>query len=169
MFPSGICSFQALEISVGGPRTAAGTAVLNPSRGLPLSVASISEASWWGNGGGGCLLATCRHHKISNLLESLFKLLYPNISKYWYFIFAINLKYLIKLLIPRDEQECIQVSYSLQIKENTHHCTHAPPIQNIYKLLVSQPDTEWNAEVTDSALYISLVPTRFLKMCLKDL
>lgn len=83
---------------------------------------------------------------------------------------AINLNYLIKLLILPDEQECVQVSYSLQIKENTHHCTHAPPIQNIYKLLVSQaPDTEWNAEVTDSSLYISLVPTWFLKMCLKDL
>lgn len=37
MFPSGICSFQALQISVGSPKTAAGTALLNPSRGLPLT------------------------------------------------------------------------------------------------------------------------------------
>lgn len=36
MFPSGICSFQALQISVGSPKTAVGTALLNPSRGLPL-------------------------------------------------------------------------------------------------------------------------------------
>lgn len=79
MFPSGICSFQALQISVGSPKTAAGTALLNPSKGLPLmSLLHQFQKHLDEEMGGGCLLATCRHHKISNLLESLFKLLYPN-------------------------------------------------------------------------------------------
>lgn len=80
MFPSGICSFQALQISVGSPKTAAGTALLNPSRGLPLMslLHQFQKHLDEEMAGGGGLLATCRHHKISNLLESLFKLLYPN-------------------------------------------------------------------------------------------
>lgn len=81
----------------------------------------------------GGLLAICRCHKVSNLLESVLSY-YIQI----YFIFAIDLNYLTKQCVLPDECECVQVSYSLLIKKNTHHCTHALTIQNTHKLFVSQ-------------------------------
>lgn len=62
------------------------------------------------------------------------KLLQPNTDT---FIFAIDLKYLTKLCVLLDEHKRVQVSYSLQIKKNTHYCAHAPTIQNIHKIFVS--------------------------------
>lgn len=66
MFPSGICSFQALQISVGSPKTAAGTALLNPSKGLPLmsllhQFQKHLDEEMAGGGGSTCYMQTSQN------------------------------------------------------------------------------------------------------------
>lgn len=74
MYPSGICIFQDLQISVGSLRKAVEAALLNFSRKLPLASLLHQFQKQWG---GGSIYYTQTSQSIQSLGLSL-KLLYPN-------------------------------------------------------------------------------------------